>query len=42
MPRIQRWCDESGNTAGNFEARLYKDSTGHYIISKKSDFTEKS
>ena len=35
MPRIQRWFSEFRNSAGGFEARLYKYSGKYTIISKK-------
>ena len=41
MPRIQRLFNESRNSAGNFEARLWNDSAEHRVIHKKSRFTEK-
>ena len=42
MPRIQRLCDESRNSAGNFEARLHEDPGEYRIIPKKSGYAEKS
>ena len=39
MPRIQRLCNESRNSAGNFKARLCNDPAEHRIIHKKSGFT---
>ena len=40
MPRIQRWYNEPGNSAGNYQARLHKDPARYWSVSKRHGFAE--